>query len=83
MHARASSSYNTIYRNNLITSEMGWPVGVYFDSSSNNTVYQNNFVNNTLQVDSSNSTNFWDNACEGNYWSNYTGTDSDACMHES
>ena len=22
-------------------------------------------------------TNFWDNGCEGNYWSNYNGTDTD------
>ena len=43
--------------------------------SSNNVVYHNNFWNNSLQVRSSNPTNRWDNGLEGNYWSNYNGTD--------
>ncbi len=50
--------------------------GIYLDSSSNNTIYHNNFMNNTIQVASSNSTNVWDNGVEGNYWSDYSGTDA-------
>jgi nitrous oxidase accessory protein NosD len=45
----------------------------------NNTLYHNNFVNNIdpllLLGDASKSVNFWDNGKEGNYWSNYNGTD--------
>ena len=43
-----------------------------------NVVYRNNFVNNTQQLDDNlakNDSNFWDNGVEGNYWSDYNGTD--------
>jgi parallel beta-helix repeat protein len=48
--------------------------------SHNNTLYLNNFINNTMQLRftspySLNDT--WDNGCEGNYWSNYNGSDLD------
>ena len=45
----------------------------------NNTVYHNNFVNNREQtrIYTSGYVNFWDNGLEGNYWSNYTGVDTD------
>jgi len=67
------SSNNTISGNNITNN---W-YGIWLDSSSNNRFYHNN-VNNTDQVyltDSFNNT--WDNGCEGNYWSNYNGTDLD------
>jgi len=57
-----------------------------------NTFYHNNFVNNTSQVtppfqvtiqtqgsnfsQSSIAQNLWDNGSQGNYWSNYNGTDT-------
>jgi parallel beta-helix repeat protein len=46
--------------------------------SFNNRVYHNNFINNTQQVKNwgANPTNFWDNGSEGNYWSDYNGTDA-------
>ncbi len=44
----------------------------------NNTIYHNNFVSNYIRfppdVDTVNS---WDNGEEGNYWSDYNGTDTD------
>jgi len=51
-------------------------IGVYSDSSAGNVIYQNNLINNTVQIEDHNSTNSWDNGCEGNYWSNYTGIDA-------
>ena len=46
----------------------------------NNTLYHNNFVNNTqplLLIDNASlSLTNWDNGAQGNFWSNYNGTDS-------
>ena len=69
-----SSSNNSIY-GNAITANNEY--GISLQGSSNNSIYHNNFVDNTNQVDTFNSVNFWDNGCEGNYWSNYTGMDAD------
>jgi len=50
--------------------------GVYLGSgSSGNIVYHNNFIGNAFVSDAG--SNFWDNGCEGNYWSDYAGTDLD------
>jgi parallel beta-helix repeat protein len=72
---------NIVLRENNITDNM---CGVALHWSSNNTFYHNNFINNTLRhvhidtakIDPSNNT--WDNGYPsgGNYWSNYTGTDT-------
>ncbi len=43
--------------------------------STDNIIHHNNFLNNTNQAHGHNLTNFWDNGCEGNYWSDYNGTD--------
>jgi parallel beta-helix repeat protein len=71
-------SSNNILVENSITGNSGF--GVYLDSSSNNTIYHNNLTNNTNQVQinyyGDSSTNHWDDGSEGNYWSNYTGADS-------
>jgi len=42
----------------------------------NNTFYHNNFVDNSPQLRTRNDTNFWDNGKEGNFWSDYNGTDA-------
>ena len=70
-----SSNNNSISGNNIMNNECG----IYIIRTSNNTFYHNNIINNTQQVDfyESDYTNFWDNGVEGNYWSNYTGVDSD------
>ena len=68
-----SSSSNSVSGNNL--TENG--VGVELDSSSENTFCLNNFLNNIVQVSSSDSTNVWDGGYPfgGNYWSDYAGVD--------
>lgn len=61
-------------------------IGICFLHTSYNVAYHNNLVNNDesvcLQISCNNclqsSNNItWDNGCEGNYWSNYNGTDLD------
>jgi parallel beta-helix repeat protein len=64
------SSNNQVSGNTITNNHYGIYLALW---SSNNNIYFNNF-NNTHQV-SSDSTNFWDNGNEGNYWSNYTGQD--------
>lgn len=51
--------------------------GIRIRDSSNNHIYHNAFINNTLQVSTYNSINFWDDAYPsgGNYWSDYSETD--------
>lgn len=59
---------NTIRNNNIY--------GISLEYSYFNTIFHNNILNNTNQlrlVDSPD--NFWDNGCEGNYWSDYNGAD--------
>jgi len=52
--------------------------GIELWYSSNNIIYHNNFVDNTEQAHIVLSpSNVWNNDVEGNYWSNYTGVDSD------
>lgn len=68
-----SSSNNTIKENNIAISS----IGISLDTSSNNKIYHNNFINNTYQVFSYFSKNFWDNGAQGNYWSDYNGIDAD------
>ena len=81
------SSNNTITNNNASNNYNG----IVLWDSSNNTIYLNNFINNTDQVYSYNSTNIWNSTEKitytyngtqyanylGNYWSDYTGNDSD------
>lgn len=68
-------SGNVAFENNI--RENG--CGVWVMWGFNNTVYHNNFVNNTEQthIYTYGYVNFWDNGLEGNYWSNYTGADTD------
>ena len=71
---------NRIYGNNIVNNT---DAGVLLDGSLDNVFYHNNFINNTLQIKVTQKerkqTNIWDNgyASGGNYWSNYTGVDSD------
>jgi len=70
---RDSSNNNTLSENDIVNNEYG----IKFAASSNNSVYHNNFIGNTKQIfDLSwdepllpSSANFWDDGCEGNYWS--------------
>ena len=69
------ANHNQIIANNLVDNE----VGANIANSSNNLVYGNNFTDNEVMVSSSSAdgSNFFDDGAEGNYWSNYNGTDTD------
>jgi len=69
------SSTNSIFVNNIKKNSKGITI---WNNSSDNVVYHNNFINNTNQVVSGNLVNVWDNGYPsgGNYWSNYTGVDT-------
>jgi parallel beta-helix repeat protein len=67
------SGHQLVKENTVTNNEYG-----LFLSSSHNTIYHNNFINNINQVYLEGSpNNAWDNGCEGNYWSNYNGSDLD------
>jgi len=74
-----SSYFTTIFGNKITGNTVGI---VFYKESSNNTIYSNYFANKDMQIviDPKNaenlSVNVWDNGAEGNYWSNYNGTDS-------
>ena len=84
-----SSSFNNSFIGNNISDSTQYAVYLYI--SDDNSFYQNNFMNNAKQAYEShelyywaigNNTyysehNTWDNGKEGNYWSDYTGSDTD------
>ena len=79
----ASNNYHGIYvyysdgnvlTGNNVTNNSQY--GIRFSFSSNNVIFHNNFINNTEPLRSIDSVNSWDNGIEGNYWSNYPGTDA-------
>ena len=58
--------------------------GLAIEPPSSNTFYHNNFIQNTFQAllfgrnsDWAGLVNYWDNGKEGNYWSDYHGTEID------
>ena len=67
------SDNNIISCNNILKNRIR---GLLLFYSKNNTIFHNNFINNTGSLSSINSTNSFDNGIEGNYWSNYNGTDN-------
>ena len=70
------SSNNNIVGNTI---EQNAAYGIWLSSSSNNNIYHNNFANNPQQTYSTyDSYNVWNNSYSlgGNYWNDYTGTDS-------
>jgi len=82
---------NTVFYGNYIAAEGyapdGWDYnsGVIFcneyrNIGTNNTFYNNMFVNNSVNVkfynNSPTSGNFWDKGLQGNYWSDYDGSDT-------
>jgi len=71
----SSSNHNSIRGNNIIDNGAN---GILLHDSQNNTFCHNNFINNTVQVEdmTPEQSNLWDNGCEGNYWSDYNGTDA-------
>ncbi|MGD9131835.1 MAG: NosD domain-containing protein [Candidatus Bathyarchaeota archaeon] len=69
------SNHNQIIANNLVDNG----VGAKLVNASNNAVHHNNFINNSVLISSrsEDEPNFFDDGAEGNYWSNYNGTDGD------
>ncbi|MBI5001693.1 MAG: right-handed parallel beta-helix repeat-containing protein [Euryarchaeota archaeon] len=70
------SNSNTIFNN---TASSNTNYGIYLTAlSSNNTIYYNNFINNTNQAYDDRNDNWWNTSYPtgGNYWSDYTGTDT-------
>ena len=74
------SKNNTITLNNFTNNDYG----LYFENptgdSFDNVIFHNNFINNVVQAyDDNPGENYWYNpdTNEGNYWSDYTGTDTD------
>jgi len=69
------STNNTIGDNTIGNSTLG---GIYLDRADNNLIYHNNLINNTPQAVTSDSTSIWDNGYPsgGNYWSDYSGNDT-------
>lgn len=69
----SSNSRNNSFFGNTFSNSLR---GAYLTQSNGSTFFHNNFIQNTQHVRNVNSTNNWDNGAEGNYWSNYTGVDS-------
>jgi nitrous oxidase accessory protein len=78
------SQLNSIQENNITDSFHGVLLADAFDNeprpnaTSNNKIYLNNLVNNSVHVFFGYPLleNSWDNGKEGNFWSDYNGTDS-------
>jgi parallel beta-helix repeat protein len=69
------SSDNTLQGNTANSNNWN---GIRLDySSNNNTLYHNNLINNTPYNAYDTGTNAWDSGSEGNYYSDYNGTDPD------
>jgi nitrous oxidase accessory protein NosD len=70
---------NTFYANYVANNSVGVKIGIKsWQHTGNTTFYHNNFINNIQQTQIINldHTDYWDNGKEGNYWSNYTGSDA-------
>jgi S-layer protein (TIGR01567 family) len=68
-----SYSSNNTLANNIVNSN-NYGIGLVF-SSYHNTLYHNTLIDNTQNAYDT-CTNTWDSGSEGNYYSDYTGTDS-------
>jgi len=78
-----SSMNNTIIANNITNNDYGIIVSRTVNpgpDSSDNKIFHNNFRGNTqnVRIDIYEGVNYWDNGYPsgGNYWSDYTGVDS-------
>ncbi|MHA1193594.1 MAG: right-handed parallel beta-helix repeat-containing protein [Promethearchaeota archaeon] len=66
------SLYNTI-KQNMIKNNI---FGLHVQNSMNNSIFLNCFIDNTNNAFDDYNSNFYDNGTKGNYWSDYTGSDS-------
>jgi len=67
------SSNNSIIGNTITHNNQ---YGIWLSKSNSSRIYDNNFVDNLSHMSVRNSINFLDNKLEGNYWSDYNGSDS-------
>ncbi len=69
------SSYATVSGNTITNNGLG----LGLSHSSDSIFYHNNIIANTIQTETVNSSNIWDDGYPsgGNYWSDYNGTDTD------
>jgi len=71
----SSSNHNTLENN---TANLNNCYGIHlYNSSDDNTLYHNDLIDNGLYNAYDSCTNQWDSGSEGNYWSDYNGTDPD------
>jgi len=74
-----ASGNNTIYANYLANNQWGTNINEFPDTNLTSTLYHNNFINNAHQVAAVDRFVYgidnFDNGEEGNYWSDYSGTD--------
>jgi parallel beta-helix repeat protein len=76
---------NRILENEMASNELGMFLDLgggmlkesFMSTDPHGEVCHNSFAYNTNQVLLVDGESVWDNGCEGNYWSDYTGTDSD------
>jgi len=76
----SNSSFNIVTGNTIKYTLSPYYTGAGFELNSDtrdNVIYHNNFINNSAVNAWEAGHNIWDNGCEGNYWSDYTGTDED------
>ncbi len=74
------SENNLIIENTFLDNEYGISFSdVWGQTCNNNTFVHNNFINNKHQISKRERVfqNIWDKSLEGNYWSDYNGTDAD------
>jgi parallel beta-helix repeat protein len=70
-----NSNDNLIFRNNIT---YNLEIGINVTEASGNQIHHNNFINNVQNAyDSTIALNDWDDGAEGNFWSDYLGTDDD------
>jgi parallel beta-helix repeat protein len=69
-----SSSDSTVRGNTVNDNTL---YGLWVQNSRDNVVYRNNVFNNGKQTVDNTLLNRWDKGAEGNYWSDYTGADTD------
>jgi parallel beta-helix repeat protein len=67
------ASDNTVKENTICENDLGFRIEEYSDG---NLMHTNNIIDNTIQAEDE-GINTWDNGAEGNYWSDYTGSDLD------
>ena len=73
------NSTNNLFHSNQVEVTSLWSINLRIESQAqNNTFYSNAFIGQgeLVSIDTTAYSNFWDNGINGNFWSNYNGTDA-------